>query len=357
MTIFCLYEDRADHEIGLRLALVSLARRHPSARVVVFAPKASEELRAWTAGRPGVELDSKRAFGHGGWDTKPQCLLALLDRGADEVIWLDTDLIVTADFLPWMNSLTAEEMVVAQDPTHLPHQGMVNRAVAWGLGKGRDLGVTVNSAVLRVTPGHRELLVAWARLLDRPDYRQAQALHFLNRPYHLAGDQDALGALLGSADFAAARVRVLRSGREILHSGGLLMDSLEGRCFRLVRPFFRPLFVHAIATKPWIVLQERAGQAGLEWWLMRLSCEVSTYVAHARIFRREVGEPCPWLERNTVSGRCLRLLGFGNDALRGLPLVVAIRLAAVCGFGGRHRDSPTDRPSKHAGASRTDIDA
>lgn len=348
MTIICLYEDRLDHEIGLRLALVSLARHHPAARVVVFAPAASDGLRAWIAGRPGVELDSTQAFGHEGWDTKPQCLLALLDRGADEVIWLDTDLIVMAAFLPWMNSLKAGEMVVAQDPTHLPHQGTANRAVAWGLGKGRELGATVNSSVLRVTGRHRDLLAAWVRLLERSDYRQAQALHFLERRYHLAGDQDALGALLGSEDFSALEVHVLRAGREIVHSGGLLMDSLEGRCFRLLRPFFRPLFVHAIATKPWIVLQGRAEQTGLEWWLMRLSAEVSTYVAHARKLNREVDEPSPWLERGTVSGRCLRLLGLGNDALRGLPLVVAIRLAAVCGFGSRHRDSAGDRSSERA---------
>ena len=343
MTQFCFYEDRADHEIGLRFAVASLQRQYPDARAVVFEPVVSAGLRRWLAQRPGIEVAPSVAAGVRGWDAKPHCLLALLDRGAQEAIWLDSDLIVTGDFLTWMRSRGDEALIVAQEPRHFPQQGTANRAAAWGFARGRELGFTVNSCVVRVTPRHRELLVAWARLLERADYRAAQKRHALDRPFHFVGDQDALGALLGSAGFAAMPVRVLRAGREVVHSGGLMMDPPAGR---LARPFARPLFVHAIAAKPWIVLRKRGNERGFDWWLLRLSHEVSSYVARARQFREATGEPQAWLDHATFAGRMLRVLGLGSDWLRGLPIAAAMSVAHALGLSRRPPAVVAESPAR-----------
>lgn len=329
LPLFCFYEDRPQNEIGLKFAVASLQRRYPEARAAVFAPAATPGLRRWLEGRTGMTLRPAPAAARG-WDAKPHCLLALLDEGAGEVVWLDTDTIVTGGIVEWIGRAAPEALVVAQDPRHLPHQGTAQRATAWGLAPARELGCTVNTCVMRVTPRHRSLLAAWARLLERADYRAAQAEHALQRPFQLGSDQDALGALLGATEFAAAPVQFLRAGREVVHCGGLMMDPAGARLARLGAP---PLALHAIAVKPWTTLAGSGG--GFGWWLLRLTHEVSGYVAHARAYRAETGEPCVWLDRRTAAGAGLRVLGLGHEALRGLPLALAVSAAHAVGLSPR----------------------
>ena len=332
-TVFCVYEDRADCEVGVRIAIASLQRQHPAAQVVVFSPAPSPALRGWCEGRAGVEVVQAAADAPRGWDCKSYFLLHLLDRGAAEVVWLDSDLVVTGDFLDWKRRVARGALFMAQEPRHLPGAGTRNRALAWRLAPGRERGFTANGGVGGVTHRHRDLLARWGELLKREDYRRAQQQEMIERPLHLTSDQDALGALIGSAKFAGVEVAFLRNGREVVHSGGLRMDTLGDRLRRFVRP--RPLFVHAIATKPWRLLGTTLGDDNLDWWLLRLAQEVSEYVAHARKFRAEIGMPCPWLDYTSPTGRSLRALGLGHDGLRGLPLAVAVSVAQALGLNHR----------------------
>jgi hypothetical protein len=337
MTFICLYEDRPDFEIGLRFTLVSLARHCPATRVLVFSPGLSENLRAWLRDRPGVDLIAEFASPMRGWDAKPHCLLTAFERGAREAIWLDTDLIVTGDFLRAWQGAGDEEMIVAQEPGHFPQQGTANRARAWGFAAGREVGFTLNGSVIRVTRHHRGLVQRWGEMLATPDYRAAQAQPMLERAFHVASDQDALGALLSSAEFARLPIRAVRAGREIVHSGGLMMDPPAGRLARLGRRPSPVMFVHAIAAKPWTVLRPGSGDRNFDWWLLRLTQEISAYVANARRYRAEVGAPCPWLDRRTATGVLLRALGFGSDALRGLPIATAVAVLHRLGLSRRPR--------------------
>ena len=333
--VFCFYEDRATHEVGLRLALTSLLTHSPGSRVVVFAPKATADFRAWLGRFPTVRLESRSPDGAQGWNCKPHILLDLLASGADHVVWLDSDLILQRDCRPFFETLDDTVLVVAQEPQHLPHQGTRDRAVAWGLAPGREWGCTINSCVMRATPRHRELLQAWCALLQSPEYVSAQGQPFLDRSGHLASDQDALGALLGSSPHATLSVRVLTAGAEIIHSGGLLMYPLGARLKRLGQSAPLPLFIHAISSKPWEVLGEPGRKHGWDWWLLRLGQEVSPYVAHARAWRPTLEQPCPWLDCRTFCGRILIAAGLGNDALRGLPLIAAATLVKGLGFRRR----------------------
>jgi hypothetical protein len=334
-TCICLYEDRRDCEIGLRFALVSLRRHCPRAQVKVFGPNLSRELGAWLAAFPGTELIRECDLPLRGWDVKPCCLSRLLASGFDEAIWIDSDIIVNGDFLARWQGRPADELIVAQEPAHLPHQGTANRATAWELEAERELGFTINGCVIRVTQSHRALLARWQELLMHPAYTAAQAQPMLKRPFHLTSDQDVLGALLGSRDFADVPVRVIRAGAELIHSGGVMMDTPARRLGRLLPWRPRVLFVHAIALKPWATFERRPGGRNFDWWLLRLVQETSAYIAHARDFRSEVGAVCPWLDWHTAWGRALRFCGLGNDALRGLPLACAVAVAHRLGFSRR----------------------
>ena len=333
--VFCFYEDRATHEVGLRLALASLLTHSPGSRVVVFAPNATADFRAWLERLPTVRLESRSPVGAQGWNCKPHILLDLLAGGADHVVWLDSDLILQQDCRLFFEALDDTVLVVAQEPPHLPHQGTRARAMAWGLAPGREWGCTINSCVVRAMPRHRDLLLAWCALLQSPEYVRAQGQPFLDRSGHLASDQDALGALLGSAPHATLPVRVLRAGDEIIHSGGLMMYPLGARLKRLRPSPPPPLFLHAISSKPWEVLGEPGHERGWDWWLLRLGQEVSPYVAHARGWRTRIAQPCPWLDYHTFCGRILVAAGLGNDALRGLPLIAAATLVKSLGFRRR----------------------
>lgn len=336
---FCFYEDRPEGEVGLRLALVSLWRNCPGARVVVFVRAASDGFRAWFARRPGGEMVDVSADFPRGWDAKPACLLQLLDRGAPAAVWLDSDLVVTGDLVAWMGRRPVDALVVAEEPPHLSVRGTRCRARALGLPEGRELGFTVNTCLIRVTAGHRPLLEAWRQLLGCADYqREQRERHMLERPFHLTSDQDVLGGLLGSAAWQEMVVGVLRDGREVVHSGGLRFDRLgsqAARCFGR-----RPLIVHAMAAKPWQLLPGRPDEQNFRWWLLRLAQEVSLYVREAAGLRDETALPCAWLDHRTRSGEFLLAIGLGSSAMRGLMFAAAVALATgLSGGGNRPRGS------------------
>src|SRR5271156_3663987 len=94
---FCIAEDRVAEEAGVRLTLLSLRRHHPEAQVYLYRPKPTEDLLAWLKMFPKVTLIPEWP-GTAGWNCKPNALLGILDRGHAQVIWLDSDILVTRPF-------------------------------------------------------------------------------------------------------------------------------------------------------------------------------------------------------------------------------------------------------------------
>jgi hypothetical protein len=329
-TIFCLAEDRRGAEIGLKLAVLSLAEHCPGSRVVIFRPKSHANFPDWLQRFPQVELVTRPLAGANNWNCKPHALLELLpDLEADsQLVWLDSDLIVTADVRPLLARGGAGEVVVAQEPVNQPCRGTELRTRGWKLPLGRAFPDTLNSCVLRVTPRHARLLQRWHQLLGDPRYVAVSHLPAESKPAHLWGDQDVLGALLGAAEFAGLPVRVLLHGRDIVHTGGALGFTLGER----LRGVFLPLppVLHAIAGKPWVLLRPENRAPGRFASFRRLLQETSPYVAYVRRYRSHVGEPMDWLDHRTVAGSLLKLCGFGHWALRGLPITVVATMARAC---------------------------
>ncbi len=322
---FCLAEDRLPDEAGLRLALLTLRDFSPETPVVVFRPGPSDAFREFVRDFPRVTLLPHRPEGADSWNCKPQALLAVLDGGAAEAVWLDSDLALARPCDGLFAGLDPETMAVAEEMRSSGQQGNLVRTRGWGLVPGRAFPVSVNSCVLRVTPAHRPLLRRWRELLADDRYQAAQREPFRQRPVWFQGDQDVLDALLGSQEFAGVPVRFLKSGRDIIHSSGLTRSySVRERLGGLFGQRIPP-FLHNPAAKAWHAL-DPSGPAARYRFAERLLVETSPYVTLARRYAGQLGPDQAWLRRRSVPGTILRGLGLGHYALRALPAVAALTL-------------------------------
>ncbi len=326
--IVCTYEDRDEALVGLKLLVLGLARHCPDIEIHAFARTFDERFRTWANRQRTLRLLASPPHWFTGWNVKPAVLLDRLDAGYDDVVWFDSDIVLTRDFRPGWGTLAHDVCVVAEEfPWSTGGDSSVTRTRAVGLEVGRVFQRAINSGVVRVTPAHRALVARWAELLARPDYRDAQARPIGERPLHQKGDQDALAALLGSRAFADVPVRTLRPPRDILHSGWGVYESypLRDRLLHLIIGL--PPLIHAIGQpKPWSPAIAARKSAGL-----------SPYCAAALPYGTDLDEPAAWMRPRTRYGRLANRLTLGSPSLRDLPTALAVR------FSGRHR-----RPNRPA---------
>jgi hypothetical protein len=322
-TAFCLSDDREDCETGLRLAILSLAKHCPDAPIYVYRPALNPRFESWVQQFRQVTLIPHAPPGANTWNCKPQAMKPLLAKGHRDVVWLDSDVIVTRDCRQLFATLDERVLGVAQEPASLPHQGTAHRTRGWGLEVSRSLPFTLNSAVVRVTKHHQQLLDRWMECLADPGYIDAQSLPLEQRALHLMGDQDILNALLGALEFSNIPLHVFGTGRDIIHAGGGLGYSVSERLCGVFKP--KPAFLHATAGKPWLWLGGAPywSQPNFFSWHRRLLQEVSPYLHEARRYRGRLDQDSAWMFKRTGMGTLLRLFGFGHFAIRGLPLTIA----------------------------------
>lgn len=322
---YCLAEDREGAEIGIRLAVLSVQRWDPSTPVCIFRPDPTADFREWVRQFPTVTLVTDRLPGAWDWNCKPHALLWLMDRGWNDVVWLDSDLILANDPAPLFQGLGDDTLIMVEEPATSPMQGSDLRTKGMRLPLGRVFPVSLNSCVLRATPAHRALLEHWKKALEDPDYLAWQRKPISERPAHGLSDQDVLAGLVGSVQYSNIPLRQLKRGLQVIHSGGARAYGLGERLRGLFLP--RPAIIHNPSIKPWMILWNKPGLDGRWWWFRRLALEISPYVAETRQYRDRLGaEDCCWMDWHTPTGTILRVLGLGNTALRGLPLTVVMTL-------------------------------
>jgi hypothetical protein len=208
---FCAYEDREKDDIGVRLLVTSFAIHNPDLRLRLFYPVADERFCNWIQKFPNVHLDKSLDLRGMGWNCKPKVLLKALEDGAREIVWLDSDLIVTRPIGSIFDGLAEEIVMVSEEALWGRYKDdQAARARAWGFDVGRHLPFTLNTCVLRVTHKHLALVENWGRLLESRTYAAAQELEIPDRPTHLLGDQDVFTALLCREDFGQIPLRFLR---------------------------------------------------------------------------------------------------------------------------------------------------
>lgn len=302
-----VYEDRPGQLVGVELLVASAARHSPSVHLTVVAPGSPAPFRDWVAEQPNADLRELSTRGASGWNVKPALLTAMLEAGVSPVVWLDSDMIVAGDLAPLLTR-SPGALLTTEDWWYARGQRSTERTEGWGLPVGRTLPRPVNTAVLRVEDRHRDLLDEWERLSADPRYTGAQRRPHAERPLHLLGGQEVLGALLGSRRWADTEVAYLRRGTEIAQCFGAAGFSpgerLRARIGRGV-----PAIVHAMGTKPWRVDESGRPPAG---------AELSPYVALAAGYRDQVPDPLTWTSSRTAFTRVADRLTGGDPVLRQL---------------------------------------
>ncbi len=287
--IVCIAEDRKSFEVPVKLLVLSLAKHCPSLPVEIFYPAASDSFSAWLTKLPHAKLSATRLSKDNGWNIKPQVLLALLHAGHEEVLWIDSDIIVTRDFRDTLGELTRNTMAVTEEALWGSYSDAnAWRAERWGLDIGRSLPFTLNTGVMRVTKAHIPLLTAWQQLLDSETYRDAQRLETAQRPGHMFGDQDVLTALLSSKEFSDIDIKYLRRGSDIIQYFGLsgytcierLQNAMNGP----------PCFVHSQVFKPWVKFERPRDVENVRDLFDTLYLDLSPYTLAAAKYKSELGE-------------------------------------------------------------------
>jgi hypothetical protein len=323
--VVCSYEDRRSDLVGLRLLVSSLGRHLPGVPVVVGCPEPGAELERWLRARPGVTLDKTRDARLGGWNVKAGLLARLLEAGHEEVLWIDSDVVVARDFRGLVTDATS--LVATEEISRGGARESRARAEGWGLPVARELPALVNSAFLRVTRAHAPLVAAWIALLQSPAYEAAQALPFAARPKHMISDQDVLTALLCSRDFVHVDVKLLARGRDVIHdiNGGY---PATARIANLFRPM--PPLVHAQGLKPWRFEDKPALLREPSRYYRFVQAECSPYRYVARQYDDGLGERPAFFEVRSLAARVVGLLMGGNPHLHGLPhaVIEGVRIRA-----------------------------
>lgn len=320
MPVLVMYEDRLPLT-GVKLTLLSLMRHSPVLKVIVFAPNASAEFINWSSSMSNAEVRTSRDSITGtGWNVKPSVILQMLDEGHDEVIWLDSDVIVCGDLDARLQSIDTENIVAAEEYFWAHRHGDPQRTTGLGLKIGRILPITVNTGLLRISKMHRPLVEHWAAILDSEEYKAVQHLSSAERPIHYWADQETLTGLLGSDLYADINVVQLKRGAEIAQCYGASGYTIRER---LQAGKELPLLVHAIGEKPWsdrTLRSQKSPFGKMINYLQAVHLELTPYVAAAQDYRELLDEDVSWMSASTVLGRAMCRLFPDQPALRELPV-------------------------------------
>jgi len=319
LPLVCIAEDRASCEPALRILVATLSEHTPGIRAHLFCPNATDAFRAWLESYPAFELNRhalSKAWRK--YDIKPTALLTLLDAGHDDLLWIDSDILVTSDLAAVVGGL-ADDVIAVSEEALLPGRDDSGglRTRLWGFEVGRSLPFVANSGVVRVTSRHRAFLERWAELLERPDYQAAQDLDWSLRPPHMLGDQDVFSAVLCSREFSAFPLKILERGKHIIQFFGLHGYTVAERVEHLRDGL--PPFIHSQGFRPWWP-RDPATSAGQK--LKALYYELSPYTMVARRYRSVLTD-ASWLEPPNSVARALTWAAGGSAALVGMPIAVA----------------------------------
>jgi hypothetical protein len=327
----------------VKLLLLSLGAECPGVEVDLFYPPATDGFVAWMKRCPHVRLHTQRLDGSG-FNVKPGALISLLESGFDEVVWVDSDVLIIRDALHTISKLRSDVLAATEHETttwEVQRDRNALRAQMWGLPVGRVLPSALNSGVVRVTRHHLTLLTRWRSLLELPAYQESQKRW--PRPAHMKGDQDVLTALLTSKEFAEVPVYMLRRGRDILQCDAVLGHTLAERVRTLLGR--GPAFIHTGYSKPWKLDWPRGRSLSAGQYLKMVSVDLSPYSASATRFRHQLECDTRWMDPHYVLTRFLRALGMGRAGLTGLPMAVFVDLAQfVLRVGGRWSGEPIAIP-------------
>lgn len=325
----CLAEDREVCEPSLKLLLLSLSMHCSEIAVNLFYPPAKDGFLTWIKKCPQARLQTDHLTNGYGWNVKPQAIMRMIDQGFDEVIWIDSDVIVNRNILHVFAKLRSDTFVAAEDALGDDRDDRnALRARLWGFPVGRVLPFGLNTGVLRVTKDHYRLMEQWWNLLQSNVYQDFQKREWGQRPVHMLGDQDVLTALLTSKQFSEIPIHILRRGKHVLQFNGVYGYTVAERMRKLLGD--GPTFIHQFGHKPWS--DRWRPSTGLREYIKKVYLDLSPYTLSAMQFRRELECDTKWMEPHCMLSRIFRALGMGQSALAGLPMAAFLDLARIAKY-------------------------
>jgi hypothetical protein len=319
--IVCIHEDRRICQTPLKLLLLSLSQHSPCLDIKLFYPPADAGFRKWLRthiNHGNISLNVKPLEGIS-WNVKPHALLEVFGNGHKDILWIDSDIILTRDIRPIFNELDSATLVVTEEALYGNDREDkdAQRARQWGFEVGRTLPFVANSSVIRVTDVHVPLLKKWRTLLECEQYRTAQSSRGVEPPAHMFGDQDVLTALLTSRDFSYIPIQFLTRGRDIIQYFGPYGYTLTERIQNIL--FGLPPFIHSQVWKPWSAMRGQ-GRSNLRGRFNTLYLECSPYSVLALRYKNRLEEDNGWMRPTSSLAALFRKLGLGYPSITGLPL-------------------------------------
>lgn len=307
---FCIYEDRKEDAVAVKLLVLSVLNTHPEARIFLMGETCSGvQLPEGVCSELIFRVPEFTPKLHG-WNTKPEALLYLLERGLERVYWLDSDLIFIRKLPERILFPDPGTIIVAEETSSVGRQGSGLRTSAWGLHPGTSLDGTANSCFVSVSTHHVDLLGEYRDMLSSDAYKDSMQEAFHLRPLHMKGDQDVLTALLGSLKYAKLEIAWLQAGREIAQcfrpDGFSVSDRIACAHGRT------PSLIHAQGPKPWREYARRP-----------VYLELSPYRYAAQRYAQSLEpEESAWLPLTRDVAIFWDKLFMGNAYLSGIPAAI-----------------------------------
>lgn len=303
-TPVCLFEDREECALGVKLLILSAQRHEPEWVFYTFIKNFKDEDADWLSEQPNVRLQSEWTTDHSGWNVKPSLLKRLLIASDCPVLWCDSDLILASPVSPILDAVDSSVFVASEEHGWGRTKGSRLRTSGWGFQESRPLANTVNSSFMRMDSCHIPLLDAWTACLSRPSYLHAQSVQWDLRPEYFVGDQDALTALLASSEYSHIPLYLLKNGRDIAQcfeeDGYTAWDRLLNSIVRRVPPL-----IHAQGGKPWKESPRAIYQ------------QLSPYNSVAHPYVTSASLPSEWIMADGRWERLIDRITFGGPNLRG----------------------------------------
>jgi len=297
----------------------------------LFYPPANDEFLAWIKKFPQLHLQTDSLTTGYMWNVKPQAIMHLLDQGFEEVIWIDSDVIVNRNIHRIFALLNSSIFVATEDALGDDRDDRnALRARSWGFPVGRVLRFGLNTGVLRVTKDHYQLMERWWNLLQSDIYQDFQKRAWRQRPVHMLGDQDVLTALLTSKEFSQIPLHILRRGKDILQFNGVFGYTVAERIKNLLACC--PTFIHSFGGKPWSDPWHAKSAKGLREYIKMVYLDVSPYTLSAIRFRDEMGCDTGWMGPHFRFSVILRALGMRRKELVGLPIAAFMDFVRAAKF-------------------------
>lgn len=319
--IICITEDRPSFEPSVKLLLMSLAKHCPGVPIYLIFPPANRNFVSWLSDYPQTTLSTDRFEGTSSFNVKPQVMLHLMRKGHNEVLWIDSDVIVGRDVISMLADVPHDTIVVTEECLWGRHDDRdAWRARNWGFEVGRVLPFSLNAGVVRATRLHEPLLQRWQQLIESAAYREAQRLDWRSRPPHMHGDSDVLTALLSSDEYSRIPLKILMRGSDIIQYFGPYGFTVRERASILFG--HPPAFIHSLGpSKPWATQWRAAPTAGIKEYLETVYLDLSPYTLAAMEYRTEM-EDAIWMDPHYGLSKALRAIGLWRQSLVGLPIAI-----------------------------------